>query len=158
MLVFILKEKNRWSQVQRKKKKTFTLFLSWHFFCSSWFQGLRWVPMTMYCKKLTSKYLRWCFEADLTLTVKANMVLVFQEWDMYYYMLHKYFQTFYLQVSENFIYCETFFKVYKSSTNPWIHNIFYYLPNKKFIVYVGNKHFEKYHPIFLWRCYFCNFK
>ena len=55
--VFISKEKNRWSQIQRKKKKTFTIFLSWHFFCSSWFQGLRWVPMTVYCKKLTSKYL-----------------------------------------------------------------------------------------------------
>ena len=42
---------------ERKKQKTFTIFLSWHFFCSSWFQGLRWVPMTVYCKKLTSKYL-----------------------------------------------------------------------------------------------------
>ena len=45
------------SKKEKEKKKTFTIFLSWHFFCSSWFQGLRWVPLTVYCKKLTSKYL-----------------------------------------------------------------------------------------------------
>ena len=67
------------SKKEKEKKKTYTIFLSWHFFVPLGFKV--WDEYLWLCTvRNWLANICWCFEADLTLTGKANMVLVFQEW------------------------------------------------------------------------------
>ena len=136
------------------------------FFCSSWFQGLRWVPMTMYCKKLTSKYLLvlWGWpdfdcEGKYGFSVPRIRYILLNTC-----ILHKYLQTFLIK---EFLEFHLLWDIFLRYTNflhilqicTWIHDIFCYLPNENFIEYVCRQQtFWKKSPNFLWRCYLCKFK